>query len=205
MIWSRQVERWDFPPRLATNRTGNERDGEAVFIYYFAYVLLPFDTVSEAVSRTPEHWFTGCLARACQEAAALDRAGPDGAPGWVTANVTIGTPSRGDGALLIPVRAEVGGRDAPFASLEADMEVGELGSDVTQITLRGSYRPAHPPDPQSPSGLDHRIAEAAVRGFVEGITTRVSLTSTQASVTRNRSGEVDHLTRPLRSAGGDPP
>jgi hypothetical protein len=57
-----------------------------------------------------------------------------------------------------------------FASLNGDMVIQPIGSDTTQLTLRGSYSPDHDGD----SGETHRLVEAVVKGFLDSIPTHLA-------------------------------
>lgn len=152
-----------------------------MFVYYYSYVSLPFDRVAAAVSQLPDRLLSSSLGWACREAAALNPGTAD-RPVEVTVNLTVGNASRSPGCLIMPLRAEFSGPEAPMSSLEADLEVGELGEDRTQITLRGSYRSVRRASGQSKSALGHRIAEAATRGFVERLVGQLALDVSPAKI-----------------------
>jgi hypothetical protein len=167
-----------------------------MFVNYFDYVARPFDAVAAALCDTPARWLTGCMTQACREAAGLEHetaAGADVRP-WLIARVTVAPPDREGAALLIPLRVEIQGPDAPFASLEADLEAGEVGPSTTQLRLRGSYLTRPSGIEASGSGRDaglvQRIAEAAVKGFVERVAARVAVV--QVAEQSNGAGGTRH-------------
>ena len=70
----------------------------------------------------------------------------------------------------MPISWKATGTDVLFPVLEADLIVEAVGDHMTQVTLRGSYKP-----PLGPVGrlldrtLLHHLAEACVKNFMDRI------------------------------------
>lgn len=82
----------------------------------------------------------------------------------------IGSASRGNGAKTFPLYWEAVGTPGLFPKMTGDLVLAPVGSNLTQVKLRGSYEP-----PLGAAGktLDryvfHRFAEASVKDFVDRI------------------------------------
>ncbi len=142
-----------------------------MFLRYFIELSLPVGAVEDTLLPTPSTW----LPRLADQASAR---GED-----LLAQVGIGPPSKG---LRKRVRVEFGpvvrypsqttlpmtwhptGAGTLFPVLEADLEIGALGNDRTQLGLNARYRP-----PLGTLGraidraLLHRVAEATVKDFLD--------------------------------------
>ena len=96
------------------------------------------------------------------------RLGLDGAPVAKTVRLDVGVPYRGRQETTIPVTWEATGAPGLFPKMEGELVVAPVGPDVTQIALRGTYRP-----PLGAVGravdraLFHRIAETSIKRFVD--------------------------------------
>lgn len=93
--------------------------------------------------------------------------------GWLPAKeveITLGTPRMRLGTVTIPMVWKATGPEVLFPMLEGDLIVEAVGVDLTQITLRGSYKP---PLGRLGELLDrallHRLAEACVKNFMDRI------------------------------------
>jgi hypothetical protein len=153
----------------------NLHAGREMFVYYYGHV--PGDTAGveaallELVRDRPE--LAGIAYREAEELRA--RVGP-GFRGFAKAvRLEVGTPIRGPGDTRIPVSWSATGARRLFPRLEGEMVVSEIGPELTQIVFRGSYDP-----PLGPVGeafdrvLLHRLAEASVKRFVDGVIAAVS-------------------------------
>lgn len=96
------------------------------------------------------------------------RVGPGG-PNWLTKTVAVhlGSPVKGDDALIIPLRWEATGPSGLFPRLEGTLRLVELDPDRTEVTLSGNYRP---PLGRAGQVLDDtllaRVARSTVRSLL---------------------------------------
>lgn len=84
--------------------------------------------------------------------------------------ISVGEPNRGRVETEIPITWKASGTPGLFPSMDAGIVVADLGPNLTQIALRGSY---DPPLGALGRALDrtvlHRIAEASVKSFVDRV------------------------------------
>ena len=142
-----------------------------MFIYYFVHLNRSFD---EARGRLLEvlSGLDGMAAAAYREGEEIRaRIGVVESPAVAkTVRLEVGEPVGEDGTMLLPVVWEATGTPGLFPRMEAEVVLAALGPALTQLSLRGSYRP-----PLGPIGrvldraLLHRVAEASVKGFVDRI------------------------------------
>jgi hypothetical protein len=147
------------------------REG-AMFVYYFVHVAAPFQTVEPStlamVGGLDE--FAEQAYRDGEEIRA--RMGIGGEPPLLAKVVRIvaGRALRGDHETTLPLTWEATGTPELFPQMDADLVVAALGPQLTQLSLRGTYRP---PLGQIGRVLDrallHRLAEASVKRFVDQI------------------------------------
>ena len=137
-----------------------------MFLYYFAHIPQPFAPLGEAFGNHPALWLPGCVSDAYERAES-----PAGQAAPTT--VSVGPVTRSEGSSTISIRVESADPGAPFAHLEADLEIGEVGPSQTQLTLRGSYTAPTSPDPPS-GGLRHRRAELIAKDIVERVASRLT-------------------------------
>lgn len=142
-----------------------------MLIQDFVYVDAPVEVVRRRLANGADGWLTPLAARAGQDGALLVRIGPVGDVPMLSRStrVTVGQAiDRGD-TVVIPVVWQAEGLSAAFPILQADLEVAPVG-DETQLTLMGRYDP-----PLGALGrqldrlLLHRVAQASVRSFLEGV------------------------------------
>jgi hypothetical protein len=142
-----------------------------VFIYYFVHLNRSFD---EARGNLLEvlRGLDGMAAAAYREGEEIRaRIGVGESPAVAkTVRLEVGEPVGEDETMLLPVVWEATGTPGLFPRMEAEVVLAALGPALTQLSLRGSYRP-----PLGPIGrvldraLLHRVAEASVKGFVDRI------------------------------------
>ncbi|MFI5287491.1 MAG: hypothetical protein ACHQ4F_14375, partial [Candidatus Dormibacteria bacterium] len=141
-----------------------------MLLHDYVFVSLPAEAVCARIRADHGSWLTGLAVGAADEAETLRvRIGPIGALPMLGKTVTLRADQpieRGD-LTVIPLTWRATGRQGVFPVLSADLEVAPLSPEVTQLTLRGSYRP---PLGELGQRLDrllmHRIAEATVRSFM---------------------------------------
>ena len=96
------------------------------------------------------------------------RIGPGWGPAAKEVRLGVGTPWRGEAETTVPVTWEATGPSGLFPRMEADLVVGGLGTDLTQLALRGRYRqPLGSFGRAIDRALLHRVAEASVKDFVD--------------------------------------
>lgn len=146
-----------------------------MFVYYYVYVPASFEEVVQALSDRPGEmtaWATLAY-EGSEELRALIYPRP-GIPTREVA-VTVGRVTRRQGAVHIPMLWRASGSAMLFPTLEADLIVEAVGTGLTQVTLRGSYKP-----PLGPIGrlldraLLHRLAEACVKNFMDRLREAIS-------------------------------
>ena len=143
-----------------------------MFVYYFVHVGAPFGTVEPSALAMVVGFdeFAEKAYRSGEEIRA--RIGIGGDPPLLAKTVRLeaGVPLRGDQQTAVPLTWEATGTPDLFPRMEADLVIAALGPELTQLSLRGTYRPplghiGHVLD----RALLHRIAEASVKTFVDGI------------------------------------
>lgn len=149
-----------------------------MLLHDFAFVFVPAPRVCARITADGGSWLSPLATGAIHEGEALRvRIGPIASLPMLSKTVTLHVDrpiERGD-ITVIPLTWKATGPKGVFPVLRADLEVAPLSSDVTQLTLRGSYEP---PLGLLGHGLDrlvmHRIAEAAVRSFMRRLADAVA-------------------------------
>ncbi|HLF69961.1 MAG TPA: hypothetical protein VI541_03275 [Actinomycetota bacterium] len=148
-----------------------------MFVYYFCHVAGPFEKARAIFEDHPQRWLPAYLEKAFDRGDAL-RVTVGIGDGFRLSKdllVSIGEIRKDEGKVSLPLDVKASGEARLFPHLWADLELARLGEGLAQLTLRGSYKP--------PLGwvgqmldraLLHRIAEAAVKDFVEQIAGRLS-------------------------------
>lgn len=142
-----------------------------MFIRYFIDMPLPMGEVESALLESPGHW----SAEPARDAEARGRQllaevgfGPPGARIDKKVEIQFGEPIRFPGLTILPMAWTPAGLDSLFPRLDADLEVGELGPERTQLSISARYTP-----PLGSLGrvldraLLHRVAEATVKDFLD--------------------------------------
>ncbi len=142
-----------------------------MFIRYFIEIPQPMAEVEAELLGSPGRWLT----RPAQDAEArgsqlLAEVGFGPAHARVDKQVEIqfGDPLRFPSKTILPMTWKPAGLDSLFPALEADIELGELGSERTQLSISARYTP-----PLGSLGrvldraLLHRVAEATVKDFLD--------------------------------------
>jgi hypothetical protein len=144
-----------------------------MLIQDFVYVDAPIDVVRRRLEAGADAWLTPLAVRAGAEGETLRiRVGPAGDIPLLsrTTRVRVGRPEARGETLIVPMTWQADSLSAAFPVLHADLEVVPLGESVTQLTLMGRY---DPPLGALGQRLDrlllHRIAQASVRTFLEGV------------------------------------
>lgn len=144
-----------------------------MLIQDFVYVDAPVDAVRRRLAAGAEAWLSPLAARAGTAGDTVRvRIGPAGGLPLLsrTARVTVGSTAEHGDYVVIPMTWQADGLDAAFPVLWADLEVAPIGEGETQLTLTGRY---DPPLGSLGRTLDrlvlHRVAQASVRAFLEGV------------------------------------
>jgi hypothetical protein len=93
--------------------------------------------------------------------------------------VELGAPVRFPSMTSLPLTWEPAGLEGLLPRLDADIELGALGEDRTQLAVSARYRP-----PLGAVGrtvdrvLLHRVAEATVKDFLDRLGHAISLSQT---------------------------
>jgi hypothetical protein len=146
-----------------------------MFIYYYATIPSPReaveDTVLEALDGLPDH--ADIAYRHGEEIRA--RLGPGSRTPAKAVHLDVGAPMRSSAETTVPMVWTATGTPGLFPRLEGDLVIASMGSGLTHLALRGSYRP-----PLGPVGrvldraLLHRVAEASVKRFVDRLAAAVT-------------------------------
>jgi hypothetical protein len=134
-----------------------------MFIRY--YLELPFsaDQVEAALLDSPPEWLSSLARRpaARHRSAGRGGVGPLGDRLGRRVAVSLGAPVRFPSMTSLPLTWEPVGMEGLFPRLEADLQIGPLGGERTQLAISARYRPPlgavgraverKPPRPASPS------------------------------------------------------
>jgi hypothetical protein len=115
--------------------------------------------------------------------------GPPGARLAKRVEIEFGEPIRLPSKTVLPMSWTPDGLESLLPRLDADIELGELGPERTQLSISARYTP-----PLGPLGrvLDrgilHRVAEATVKDFLDRAAQILSCVPAAASTSEKRSG-----------------
>jgi hypothetical protein len=136
-----------------------------MFVRYFLELPLPAGRVEQALLDSPAEWLSALAGNAQQRGGGLLAevgVGPLGDRLGRRVALGLGVPVRFPSMTSLPLTWEPIGMEGLFPRLEADLEVGRLGEERTQLAISARYRP-----PLGAVGravdrlLLHRVAEAA--------------------------------------------
>jgi hypothetical protein len=143
-----------------------------VFVYYFVHLNRPFGEARSELLQVVGG-LDGMAAAAYREGEEIRaRIGVEGGSPAVAKTVRLqaSEPLWEHETMLLPIVWEATGTPGLFPRMDADIVLAQLGPSLTQLSLRGSYRP-----PLGPVGrvldraLLHRVAEASVKGFMDRV------------------------------------
>jgi hypothetical protein len=149
-----------------------------MFARYFVEVPLPADRVERALLASPAEWLSAMAGAAQERGDGLLTevgVGPLGTRLRRPVTIRLGAPVRFPSMTSLPLTWEPVG-------LDADLELGSLGQDRTQLAISARYRP-----PLGVVGravdrvLLHRVAEATLKDFLD----RVGAVITSQAVATN--------------------
>jgi hypothetical protein len=142
-----------------------------MFIRYFTEIPRPMADVEAELLQSPGLWSS----KSAREAEARGQRllaevgfGPRGARIDKRIELQFGEPIRFPSRTILPMSWKAAGLDSLLPRLEADIEVGEMGPERTQLSISAQYTP-----PLGSLGrvldraLLHRVAESTVKDFLD--------------------------------------
>jgi hypothetical protein len=144
-----------------------------MFVRYYLELPLPHERVEQALLGSPAEWVAALAGDAQQRGDGLLTevgVGPLGDRLGRRVAVQLGAPVRFPSMTSLPLTWEPLGLDGLLPRLEADIEIGPLGQDRTQLAISARYRP-----PLGAVGrtidrvLLHRVAEATLKDFLDRV------------------------------------
>lgn len=146
-----------------------------MFIRYYVDLSMPFDVAESRLLEDPGAWVPGIAdgAEMRGERLLVDVGFPAaGRDRRVAKSVEIelGPAYRIPSKAVLPLTWKATGAEGLFPVLEADVELAALGAERTQLSISGRYRP-----PLGAVGrvldraLLHRVAEATLKDFLDGV------------------------------------
>ncbi len=143
-----------------------------MFARYFVELLIRREEVEGALTREPETWVPGLAEQANHRGDALLAEVGFGEDVRVARRVKIefGPPVRAASKLVLPLRWTAADGTGLFPALEADLEVGSLGPDRTQLAMSARYEPPFGPIGRAiDRALLFRVAEATLKDFLDRV------------------------------------
>jgi hypothetical protein len=144
-----------------------------MFVRYYLELPLPHQRVEQALLGSPPEWVAALAGQAQQRGDGLLAevgVGPLGGRLGRRVAVRLGEPVRFPSMTSLPLTWEPLGLEGLLPRLEADIEIGPLGEDRTQLAVSALYRP-----PLGAVGraadraLLHRVAEATLKDFLDRV------------------------------------
>jgi hypothetical protein len=144
-----------------------------MFIRYYMELPLPAREVEHVMLGAPADWLSMVAGEAQRRGDHLLTevgVGPLGPRFGRRVTVQVGQPVRFPSMISLPLTWEPVGLEGVLPCLEADIELGSLGEDRTQLAISARYRP-----PFGVLGrtvdrvLLHRVAEATVKDFLDRV------------------------------------
>ena len=143
------------------------------FLRYFVELVLPVTAVETALDALPAEWLAGVANKAHARSLRLIlEADPLVGDTLTGAVVVFGMkPAIHQGSTSIRTMAwALVGPQTARPLLEADLEVGSLGRGRSQLAVAGRfYWPGSMTHRPIDRGTAHRIGEATIKGFVDGL------------------------------------
>jgi hypothetical protein len=144
-----------------------------MFIRYYIELPLAVANVEQALAGSPAGWLSAVAGEAQARGDGLlgeIGVGPLGARLRRQVKIRLGEPVRFPSMTSLPLTWEPVGLEGLLPRLDANLELGSLGGDRTQLALSARYRP-----PLGAVGravdrvLLHRVAEATVKDFLDRV------------------------------------
>jgi hypothetical protein len=149
-----------------------------MFVRYFVELPLPAAQVERALLASPAEWLAAVAGEAQERGDGLLTevgVGPLGTRLRRRVAIQLGDPVRFPSMTSLPLTWEPLGLEGLLPRLDANLELGSLGDDRTQLAISASYRP-----PLGAVGrtvdrvLLHRVAEATVKDFLDRVGQAIS-------------------------------
>jgi hypothetical protein len=144
-----------------------------MFVRYYMELPLPARQVEHAMLDSPADWLSTVAGEAQRRGDRLLTevgVGPLGPRLGRRVTIQLGQPVRFPSMTSLPLTWEPVGLEGVLPRLDADIELGSLGEDRTQLAISARYRP-----PLGVLGrtvdrvLLHRVAEATVKDFLDRV------------------------------------
>jgi hypothetical protein len=144
-----------------------------MFIRYYLELALPASQVEHVMLDSPADWLSmvaGEAQRRGDHLLAQVGVGPMGPRLGRRVTIQLGQPVRFPSMTSLPLTWEPVGLEGVLPHLDADLELGPLGDDRTQLAISARYRP-----PLGAVGrtvdrvLLHRVAETTVKDFLDRV------------------------------------
>jgi hypothetical protein len=158
-----------------------------MFVRYFVEVPLAATQVERALRQPPPEWLSGMAGAAQQRGDELLTevgVGPLGPRPGRRVAIKLGPPVHFPSMVSLPLTWEPIGLEGLLPSLDANLELGSLGGDRTQLAISARYRP-----PLGALGravdrlLLHRVAEATLKDFLDRLGQAIVLSQTGGAET----------------------
>ena len=142
-----------------------------MFIRYYIELPLPASVVEQALVGSPAGWLSAVAGEAQRRGDGLlgeVGVGPLGVRLRRQVRIRLGEPVRYPSMTSLPLTWEPVGLEGLLPRLDANLELGSLGGDRTQLALSARYRPPLGAVGQAVDRvLLHRVAEATVKDFLD--------------------------------------
>jgi hypothetical protein len=150
-----------------------------MFARYFIEVPLPADQVERALLDSPAGWLSAIAGAAQERGDGLlveVGVGPIEAGLRRRVSLRLGKPVRFPSMTSVPLTWEPVGLEGLLPRLDANIELGPLGEDRTQLAISARYQPplgvvGHALD----RVLLHRVAEATLKDFLDRVGQAITL------------------------------
>jgi hypothetical protein len=163
-----------------------------MFIRYYIEVPLPVAVVEQRLVDSPAGWLSAVAGEAQRRGDGLlgeVGVGPLGARLRRLVSIQLGEPVRFPSMTSLPLTWEPVGLEGLLPRLDANLELGALGPERTQLAISARYRPPLGAVGQAVDRvLLHRVAEATVKDFLD----RVGQAITDSSRTDGALQGVGH-------------
>jgi hypothetical protein len=150
-----------------------------MFVRYYMELPLPAGQVERALLDSPAEWLSAMAGAAQERGDGLlgeVGVGPVGTRLRRRVTIRLGPPVRFPSMTSLPLVWEPVGLEGLLPRLDANLELGALGQDRTQLAISARYRP-----PLGVVGrtvdrvLLHRVAEATVKDFLDRVGAAIAL------------------------------
>jgi hypothetical protein len=164
-----------------------------MFIRYYLELALPASQVEHVMLDSPADWLSmvaGEAQRRGDHLLAQVGVGPMGPRLGRRVTIQLGQPVRFPSMTSLPLTWEPVGLEGVLPHLDADLELGPLGDDRTQLAISARYRP-----PLGAVGrtvdrvLLHRVAETTVKDFLDRV--GAAITSQAEAANGERANPVN--------------